>query len=106
MQGQLDEKIDEHRVLLGRISKVPRSPVCLALALVVCRFPSKLMHDAGIRECFQTLLRVPVTQHMWEMASLPFAFGRFVLEKRRALAVNRALGQLGRHSPCDPRTSS
>ena len=33
------------------------------------------MHDAGIRECFQALLRVSVTQHMWEMASLPFASG-------------------------------
>ena len=31
--------------------------------------------------------------------------GRFVLEKSRAFVVNRAQGQLGRHSPCS-RTSS
>ena len=50
VQGQLDVKIDEHGVLLNRISKVPRSPVCLALALVVRRFPSKL-RAPGCQSC-------------------------------------------------------
>ena len=43
------------------------------------------MHDAGIRECFQALLRVPVTQHMWEMASLPFALGGLCLRNAERL---------------------
>ena len=65
-----------------------RSPVCVDLALVVPRvnyvlrvvnpalsFRFAQMHDAGTRECFQALLRLPITQHMWEMASLPSALG-------------------------------
>ena len=48
VQGQLDEKIDEHGVLLDSLQ--PRSPVCLALALVVRRFPSKL-RAPGCQSC-------------------------------------------------------
>ena len=47
------------------------------------------MQDVEIRECFQALLLVPVTQLMWEMASLPFASGGLCLrhaERMRSTA--------------------
>ena len=100
-------------VLLDRISKVPD--------LQCACFPSKL-RAPGCPSCVVFPFRADARR--WDQGVLPDALacsshtthvgdgkssicvGRFVLEKRRALAVNRALGQLGRHSPCDPCTSS
>ena len=98
VQGQLDEKIDEHRVLLDRISKVPDLQ-CAWLLLLLCAasranymlrvvhpalsFRFAQMRDAGIWECFHALAR-PVTQHMWE-TSLPFALGGLCLRNAERL---------------------
>ena len=42
------------------------------------------MHDAGIWECFHALAS-PVTQHMWEMASLLFVLGGLCLRNAKRL---------------------
>ena len=81
-------------------------------------------HEQGITTLGTPLRHADFVQgQLWDQGVLPGALARsshtthvgngksvcvrrFVLEKRRAFAVNRALGQLGGHTPCDPRTSS
>ena len=42
-------------------------------------FQFALRHDAGIRQCREHLLHIPITHTVWEMASLPFGIGGFSL---------------------------
>ena len=38
-------------------------------------FQFAIHHDAGIRQCLENLLHIPVTDAVWTMASLPFESG-------------------------------
>ena len=70
----------------GQNLQSPRSPVFLALTLVVRRFPSK-SRSPGCQSCVVLPIRADARRwdqgvlHMWEMASLPFALGGLCLRK-------------------------
>ena len=87
VEGQLAEKIEEHGILLDRITKVTdlQSAWLLLLFCAASRanyvlrvvhpensFQFAIQHDAGIRQCLEDLLHIPVTDAVWAMASLPF----------------------------------
>ena len=75
VEGQLAEKIEEHGILLDRITKVTdlQSAWILLLFCAASRanyvlrvvhpensFQFAIHHDAGIRQCLENLLHIPV----------------------------------------------
>ena len=48
-------------------------------------FQFALRHDAGIRQCLEILVHTPITQSVWEMASLPFGIGGLSLRHAERL---------------------
>ena len=48
-------------------------------------FQFALRHDAGIRQCLENLVHTPITQSVWEMASLPFGIGGLSLRHAERL---------------------
>ena len=48
-------------------------------------FQFAIRHDAGIRQCLENLVHTPITQSVWEMASLPFGIGGLSLRHAERL---------------------
>ena len=88
VEAQLAEKTEEHGILLERIPKVSdlqcawlllfyaasRASYILRVVHPEHSFKFALRHDAGIRQ-LENLVHTPITQSVWEMASLPFGIG-------------------------------
>ena len=100
VEAQSAEKTEEHGILLERIPKVSDLQ-CAWLLLLFCAasrasyivrvvhpehsFQFALRHDAGIRQCLENLVHTPITQPVWEMASLPFGIGGSSLRHAKRL---------------------
>ena len=64
-----------------------QEPVTCSLSCPEHSFQFALRHDAGIRQCLENLVHTPITQSMWEMASLPFGIGGLSLRHAERLRI-------------------
>ena len=109
VQMKFAEKMDEHGVLLHRITQV--SDLLCAWANYVFQvvhpalsFQFAVQEDVGIRQCLQELLHPCDTRDVGDGKSAVCKWRMF--EERRATQDHSLLGQLGRHSSDDLPTPS